>query len=124
MREQLLGGVVLEGLATPQEDAKDHQGVARLVRAQVHAGGREEVSSTRGVVVEVGPTGSALMLDAVQEESRPLLCSRSASRTGSLSGVVRFGGSDWSERMRWLEENYALPSPRILLFWGGGCPHP
>ncbi len=36
MREQELRGVVLEGLATPQEDAKYDQGVARLVRAQVH----------------------------------------------------------------------------------------
>lgn len=42
VREEELGGVVLEGLAAPQQDAQDHQGVARLVRAQVHAGGRVE----------------------------------------------------------------------------------
>lgn len=37
MREQELRGVVLKGLATPQEDAKYDQRMARLVRAQVHA---------------------------------------------------------------------------------------
>lgn len=36
MREQQLRGVVLQGLAAPQEDAKHDQGMARLVRAQVH----------------------------------------------------------------------------------------
>lgn len=48
VREQELRGVVLEGMATPQEDAKYDQGMARLVRAQVHGcslgmegGGRE-----------------------------------------------------------------------------------
>lgn len=35
-REQELRGVVFEGLATPQEDAKYDQGVKRLARAQVH----------------------------------------------------------------------------------------
>lgn len=37
VREQELRGVVLKGLATPQEDAKYDQRMAGLVRAQVHA---------------------------------------------------------------------------------------
>lgn len=65
VREEELGGVVLEGLAAPQQDAQDHQGVARLVRAQVHAGGRAEGLLHAGVAVgwmAVGPTGRALVL--------------------------------------------------------------
>lgn len=36
VREQELSRVVLEGLATPQQDAKQEEGMARLVRAEMH----------------------------------------------------------------------------------------
>lgn len=36
VREQELRCVVLEGLATPQQDAKQEKGMARLVRAEMH----------------------------------------------------------------------------------------
>lgn len=95
MREQELRGVVLEGLATPQEDAKYDQGVARLVRAQVHGcfwerGGQCEE--------DVGPARSSLMLGELYV--RPVvLYSRPASRFGSYSGAPLLRGSDWSPRM-------------------------
>ena len=49
MREQELRGVVLEGLTRPEEDAEEQQGLARLVRAQVHDGGRGGRGGGEGV---------------------------------------------------------------------------
>lgn len=38
MREQQFRGVVLEGLAAPQEDAEQKEGPAWVVRAEAHGG--------------------------------------------------------------------------------------
>lgn len=73
MREQELRGVVLKGLATPQEDAKYDQRMAGLVRAQVHACVWKKTSR----IGDVGATGARLMLDGLQDRSE-VLCSTPA----------------------------------------------
>lgn len=95
-REQHLRGVVLEGLAAPQEDAEQEEDMARLVRAEAHGwmlvGGlcEREVLHLRGYSVLTLPH----MLGDSFYRNRP------APRFGSYSGATLLGASDWSNDFR------------------------
>lgn len=114
VREEELGGVVFEGVAASQKDAQDHQRLAWLVRAQVHADGWVMVLLDAGVVVAGAQTRGELWCSArTPTAGLPVLKDWSAYSTRSLSGVVRSVRSDWCGG------NTATPTPLFLpQVWG------